>query len=153
MVEATSGSINYLSDNILINEQNWYEFYSFSSPEMELWNELLVDEIITLHFKLKKAKSGQSQILDLSCLNTFRYKTYAELSSGLKNKLKLSLAIFTDTPILFLDEPCTNFDAQNIKWYQEMITKYCSHQMLIIASNQEHEYGFCKHHIRLSDFK
>ncbi len=126
---------------------------SFCSPEMHLLDDFTVREMFELHFNFKKAKLTKEEQWEISGLKSFLDKKYIELSSGLKNKVKLTLALFSDTPALLLDEPCTNFDEVNSKWYNEIIDNYCSSQLIIVASNQEIEYHFCKNHINLSQFK
>ncbi len=126
---------------------------SFCSPEMHLLDDFTVREMFELHFNFKKAKLTKEEQWEISGLKSFLDKKYIELSSGLKNKVKLTLALFSDTPALLLDEPCTNFDEVNLKWYNEMIDNYCSSQLIIVASNQEIEYHFCKNHINLRQFK
>lgn len=126
---------------------------SFCSPEMHLLDDFTVREMFELHFNFKKAKLTKEEQWEISGLKSFLDKKYIELSSGLKNKVKLTLALFSDTPALLLDEPCTNFDEVNSKWYNEIIDNYCSSQLIIVASNQEIEYHFCKNHINLRQFK
>ena len=126
---------------------------SFCSPEMHLLDDFTVREMFELHFNFKKAKLTKEEQWEISGLKSFLDKKYIELSSGLKNKVRLTLALFSDTPALLLDEPCTNFDEVNSKWYNEIIDNYCSSQLIIVASNQEIEYHFCKNHINLSQFK
>lgn len=126
---------------------------SFCSPEMHLLDDFTVREMFELHFNFKKAKLTKEEQWEISGLKSFLDKKYIELSSGLKNKVKLTLALFSDTPALLLDEPCTNFDEVNLKWYNKMIDNYCSSQLIIVASNQEIEYHFCKNHINLRQFK
>lgn len=153
LVEPTKGSVEFQDNNegLSFTQQNAY--YSFSSPELELFKDLLVSDILDFHFQFKKCKLQRPEFLEVCDLQAFLSKQYSELSSGLKNKLKLSLALFSDTPILFLDEPCTNFDEVNTMWYQDCIEKYCSDQMIIVASNQEQEYSFCEKKIQLIDYK
>ena len=69
----------------------------------------------------------------------------------MKQRLKLVLALFTDTPIILLDEPTTNLDAAGIEWYRAMIEKYVlsAESILIVASNTETDYFFCKNRIQL----
>ena len=71
----------------------------------------------------------------------------------MKQRLKLALAFFSDTPLLLFDEPCSNLDAQGIDWYQEMIKNVLGKKTIIIASNQLFEYDFCDGELRVEDFK
>lgn len=146
-IAPTKGEVNYS----LPKEKD--ELFSFSSPEMHLLDDFTVRELFELHFQFKTPKISLNEQWDESYLKAFLNKRYSELSSGLKNKVKLALAIFTEAPALLLDEPCTNFDDTNIKWYQAMIAKYCSHQLVIVASNQESEYTFCTEKLNLNQYK
>ena len=143
----TKGEINY---SLAAGSES---LFSFSSPEMHLLDDFTVRELFELHFQFKKSKITLEEQYIQANLSAFLTKTYGELSSGLKNKVKLSLAIFTDTPALLLDEPCTNFDEVNTKWYQDMIETFCQNQLIIIASNQISEYRFCTEQIHLHPYK
>lgn len=146
-ISPTKGKVSYSLD------YNTELLFSFCSPEMRLLDDFKVSELFNLHFEFKKAKMPIEQQWELAGLKSFLDKKYIELSSGLKNKVKLTLTLFSDTPALLLDEPCTNFDEENSKWYNDIITDYCSSQLIIVASNQEIEYKFCENHIHLSQFK
>ena len=129
------------------------EIFSFCSPEMYLLDDFTVQELFELHFQFKTPKVPLKEQWQQCNLTAFLNKRYSELSSGLKNKVKLALALFTEAPALLLDEPCTNFDASNTKWYQEMIEKHCTDQLIIVASNQESEYIFCSEKLNLNQYK
>ena len=147
VLSATKGEINYSSD---INQSNQI---SYSSPEMNLLNEYSIQELFDFHFQFKKPKISIKEQLITSKLIDCKDKKYNTLSSGMINKVKLSLAIFTDSPVLLLDEPCTNFDHENYKWYTQMIDKYCNNQLIIVASNNSYEYSFCNEQINTQHFK
>lgn len=129
------------------------ELFSFCSPEMHLLDDFTVKELFELHFQFKKEKIELAEQWNRSGLNPFLNKKFAELSSGLKNKVKLSLALYTDTPALLLDEPCTNFDIDNSTWYTNTVNELCQDQLIIVASNQEIEYTFCTEQINLQQYK
>ena len=147
VLSPTKGEINY-SENIVESNQ-----ISFTSPEMDLLHDYSVQELFDFHFQFKKHKITINEQLTASKLSEFKDKKYYTLSSGLMNKVKLSLAIFSDSPVLLLDEPCTNFDHENIKWYAKMIKEYCDNQLIIVASNNANEYNFCNEHINIQNFK
>ena len=80
-------------------------------------------------------------------------KTLRDFSSGMKQKVKLALCIYSDSPILFLDEPTSNLDNNNIEWYQQKISKVKETKIIFVASNQQYEYDFCDSTILITDFK
>jgi ABC-type multidrug transport system ATPase subunit len=95
-----------------------------------------------------------AQIIELSGLSAHKDKYIKLFSSGMKQRLKLTLAILADMPILFLDEPTTNLDATVISWYQKLIADYASEKTIIVCSNSiKEEYAFCERTITMEDFK
>ena len=74
-------------------------------------------------------------------------------SSGMKQRIKLAQAVFTDMPLLLLDEPCTNLDEKGYALYYNLIEQYCNGKTIIISSNDKNEYQFCKERINIIDYK
>ena len=80
-------------------------------------------------------------------------KQIRNFSSGMKQRLKLALAIFDQAPILLLDEPCSNLDQEGILTYHQLMQAYAMHKLIIVASNDPQEYQFCKQQLALANFK
>ena len=76
-----------------------------------------------------------------------------DFSSGMKQRVKLAQAIFSETPVLMLDEPCTNLDENGVQQYLSWMEQFAKQRLVIIASNDEREYAFCKEHISLEAFR
>lgn len=146
-IAPTKGEVKYSS------ESDVSQLFSFCSPEMHLLDDFTVRELFELHFQFKTKKISLKDQWEAAELNPFLNKKFIELSSGLKNKVKLALALYTESPALLLDEPCTNFDDKNSTWYNETIDKNCQNQLILIASNQEVEYKCCTEIINLHNYK
>ena len=71
----------------------------------------------------------------------------------MKQRVKLAQAIFADTPILLLDEPCTNLDQAGVEQYRGWMEQYSKNRLVIVASNDEREYFFCKEVIDVERYK
>lgn len=152
----TEGQIKYHFNSTEISIDEIYHSISISAPYLELIEEFTLEEIIHFHFKFKKAKNNLSEgeVLNLSGLESKKDKVFKFFSSGMKQRIKLTLAILSDTSILLLDEPCSNLDSEVVKWYQEMIRKYAMDRTIIVASNnQKEEFGFCDKQISIDDLK
>ena len=74
-------------------------------------------------------------------------------SSGMKQRVKLAQAIFSDTPIILLDEPCTNLDETGYELYYSLVNQYCNNRLVIVSSNEKAEYSFCKKIINIQEYK
>ena len=71
----------------------------------------------------------------------------------MKQRLKLGLAFYSDCPVIMLDEPTSNLDAQASEWYLSQVEQHTHNRLLIICSNQPQEYTFCKNIIDIRDYK
>lgn len=154
-LSASEGTIHYQKDGRSLEIDAIYQYLSLSAPYLELIEEFTLLETIDFHFKFKQPLPGinSNKLIDILGLNSNKDKLIRNFSSGMKQRTKLALAVLSDTPILLLDEPTANLDQQGQNWYQELISSYTKNKLLIIGSNQEHEYQFCNHHIQLSDYK
>ena len=135
--------------------ENIYKQLSFAAPYLDLIEEFTLRETIDFHFKFKKFHPGLDSLalLDLLGLKNSGDKALKYFSSGMKQRTKLALACCTDTPMLLLDEPVSNLDTQGINWYHELIAEFTKNKLVIIGSNQEIEYSFCQHFVRITDYK
>jgi ABC-type multidrug transport system ATPase subunit len=132
-----------------------YQQISIAAPYLELIEEFTTIEQIEFHEKFKPLIGDftYDQIIELVGLKAAAEKQIRYFSSGMKQRLKLALAIFSDTPILLLDEPCSNLDKEGYALYQAMISKYAMNKLIIVGSNDPEEYTFCTTQINLMDYK
>ncbi len=128
---------------------------SFCAPGMELVEELTLREFLNFHFSFKKPLNGLTidSIIELTGLTDAANKQIGDYSSGMKQRVKLAQAIFSDTPVLMLDEPCTNLDQAGVDQYTTWMDKYAKDRLVIVASNDEREYFFCKEAIEIAKYK
>lgn len=150
------GNLNYQQDSKTIDVEEFYRYQSLASPYLELIEDFTLQELIehTAIYKPFLNQLNTAQIIELSGLSAHKNKYIKLFSSGMKQRLKLTLAILADMPILFLDEPTTNLDATVIGWYQKLITNYASKKTIIVCSNSiKEEYAFCERIITMEDFK
>ena len=72
----------------------------------------------------------------------------------MKQRLKLALSICCQTPILLLDEPTTNLDAQGVAWYRDLMSRFSDkNRLVVVASNIEHDFDFCAEKLDILDYK
>jgi ABC-type multidrug transport system ATPase subunit len=151
----SEGSIEYrLGDKILAPE-NAFTKLSICAPYLTLIEEMTALEFLAFHESFKSFMPGitPSTILEIIELTTASNKQIRYFSSGMKQRIKLAQAIFSDVPVLFLDEPCTNLDETGYALYQSLIQNYASHKLIIVSSNDKAEYHFCEEVIDIKKYK
>ncbi len=129
---------------------------SFTSPYLEVPEDYSLEDLVRFHFSLKQIQSGiqQENVAELLQLERAGKKIVKTFSSGMKQRLKLGLAILSSSEMLVIDEPFTNLDAEGKRWYGEMIGKYHANRTLLVCSNhQPEEYSFCQNQLEMSTLK
>jgi ABC-type multidrug transport system ATPase subunit len=147
------GKIEYEKEDKKINTEDWFKELSIAAPYLELIEEFSLKEIIDFHTRFKKLYVKPKEFIEKLGFEKNEHKPIKFFSSGMKQKLKLGLALYSDVNVLFLDEPTANLDTKNIEWYLENISKVLKDRLVIICSNQSEEYSFCNHVINLTFFK
>ncbi|QHS54775.1 ABC transporter ATP-binding protein [Mucilaginibacter sp. 14171R-50] len=151
----SAGTITYTDGSATVDAGDIFNHLSLAAPYLEVIEEFSLNEMIDFHFKFKKFRPGidKSAVADILNLTGSRNKLVKYFSSGMKQRLKLALAFCADSPILMLDEPTSNLDAQGIDWYLNLAQKFSEDRLTIVCSNQEHEYSFCPNRLSISDYK
>ena len=138
-----------------LTSDNIYTHVSICAPYLEVVEEMTITEFFNFHHGFKPFLSGITTDLIISAIGLEKAvnKQIRNYSSGMKQRVKLAQCIFSDTAIVLLDEPCTNLDAAGIKLYHQLITDYCKDRLVVVSSNDEVEFSFCKKKIDIIDYK
>jgi ABC-type multidrug transport system ATPase subunit len=153
----TKGKIVYtLGKNI--DRDDIYKYLSFAAPYTGLLEEFSCWEQILFHGKFKNFRNGY-QAKEIAELLQFEnknlHKKIAYFSSGMKQRLKIGLAILTEAPILLLDEPTITLDKNAVLWYRNLLESEVknTNQISIIASNEEEDFVLCEDFLHLEQYK
>ncbi|WP_207421764.1 ABC transporter ATP-binding protein [Desertivirga brevis] len=151
----SEGQISFLQNGKKLDEEALFKYISFASPYLELIEEFTLIELINFHFNFKPYQQdlNAKSVIDLLGLEKSKHKAIKYFSSGMKQRTKLALACCSDTPFLLLDEPTSNLDSQGIDWYKSFIKQFSSNRLVIVCSNQEHEYDFCEKSLNIQNYK
>lgn len=156
---ASEGSIAYqpnYKETTLIPPEIIFNELSFAAPYLELFEEFTLSESIEFQAKFKpfQKQLDTNSIIQLTQLEKVKNKQLKQFSSGMKQRVKLALAILSDTPILLLDEPTSNLDRKATDWYQNLVADYGQNRLIIVCSNQlEYEYAFCNKQLHIEEYK
>lgn len=151
----SKGTLEYRHEDKIMAVEEIYKHIAIATPYMDLIDEFTLEEQINFHFKLKSIRSGIStvELMDRMYLVHSRNKQIGNFSSGMRQRLKLGLAFYTSSSILFLDEPGTNLDAEAFRWYLKQLNELPPSMLVFIASNNPEEYGSAAETIHIMNYK
>lgn len=155
-VTPNEGGAEYKTGTEAIRPEKTKDYISFASPYLQLTEDLTAPELLQHIGMYKRFRNNLSvaEVLELSGLSASKNKFIRQFSSGMKQRLKLAIAILSDTPLLLLDEPVSNLDRNAIQWYKDLITQNTTNRTVIVCSNAiEDDYFFCDTELKLSDYK
>lgn len=159
MLQVSEGKIEFEEELVVGSQQsadeNIYKQISFCAPYLDVLEEMSLIEFLHFHNQFKSfiKNFSAAQIIEEVGLQSAADKQIRFYSSGMKQRVKLTQAIFSNTAIVLLDEPCSNLDTKGIELYHSLIEKYCRDRLVIVCSNDEVEYSFTKERISILDYK
>ena len=155
-VTANAGTVSHLISEKPVPPEELHRHISFASPYLELPEDLTGLEIAghVAKFKPFAGDMRSDEVLSVSGLTHASDKLVRHYSSGMKQRLKLGLAILADTRLLLLDEPASNLDREAVTWYRNLLDIYGKSRTIIVCSNAlRDEYDFCEREISVTDYK
>jgi ABC-type multidrug transport system ATPase subunit len=151
----SKGDIDFLTDRKILPNDKVYHQISYAAPYIELIEEFTLTEMLDFHrrFKTFQEDLATEELIEILNLLKSKHKEIKYFSSGMKQRLKLVLAICSNTDYLLLDEPTTNLDDEGVQWYQGLIKRFVKNRLVIVASNVKHDYHFCTNQLNILDYK
>jgi ABC-type multidrug transport system ATPase subunit len=153
-VPSSAGMVTYTVEGRLEVVENIYQHISIATPYLDLIEEFTLLELLDFHFKMRKLRPALSlqELPALLELEHAKDKLIGNYSSGMRQRVKLGLALFTEASFVFLDEPFTNLDEKAVQWYKNQL-QLIANAVVFIASNDPREYENCHQIIKISNFK
>jgi ABC-type multidrug transport system ATPase subunit len=151
----SKGELKYKNGAQEIPVEEIFKHLAIATPYLDLIEEFTLLEHLRFHFKMKRSRNNmdEHEVLDKMQLTKARDKHIANFSSGMKQRVKLALAFFTQADLIFLDEPTTNLDSNATAWYHEQLKGLPLQCTIFIASNQASEYPQDAKIINILDLK
>jgi len=152
----THGTIEHRLGAKLVPQEEVYRQVAIASPYLGLYEDLSLRQTIDFHARFKPLRSGlgMKEVARIVYLENALEKPVLHFSSGMKQRLKLALAILSDTPLLLLDEPASNLDADAVAWYRALLSEHLAERTLLVASNRQAvEHDLCTRAIEIGEYK
>lgn len=151
----SKGQIDFVLNEKKLASELIYKQLSYAAPYIDLIEEFTLIEALQFHKNFKPFIQNQTptEIIQLLGFEKSKNKSIRHFSSGMKQRLKLALAICSATPLLLLDEPTATLDRQGVAWYKNLIRQFGQNRLIIVASNVEEDFFFCKEKVNMLELK
>src|SRR5687768_15311947 len=95
-VPASMGNLQYQIDGNSVPIEEAFQYLSIATPYMDLLEEFTLQEQVDFHFKFKGCEEGLNaeQVMEKMGLLAAANKPIKQFSSGMKQRVKLGLALF-----------------------------------------------------------
>lgn len=154
-LKAASGSVRHTLKGKDLVMEDLYKHLNWVAPYINLYEELNAAEIFSFHKSFKQTAYSLEEFLEQTQLAQHKNKRIKYYSSGMKQRLKLALAMFFEGSLLLLDEPTVNLDHHYQAWYQAHLQQlvHKGGRTIIIASNAPEEYAMAQGILNLEKFR
>mgnify|MGYP000862981703 FL=1 len=152
----SAGTITYSHNNTEIPVDDFFRHVTYSGPYLELIEEFTLEEMLTFHSRFRKfcRQLDVNAVMEITGLIRNRNKPIKYFSSGMKQRVRLAIALLTESEVVLLDEPAANLDRKAIEWYRKLVFENRADRIIIVCSNsQADEYDFCSQSIVIDDYK
>jgi heme exporter protein A len=138
VLAATEGTVDILSGDGKIKAKNPLMLIGLVSPYLQMYDEFTAWENLSFGFSIRGLKPNGPTIermLQTVSLFNRRNDQVRTYSSGMKQRLKYAFALVHEPPILLLDEPMENLDAEGTRIVRKIMVDQHQRGVLIVATN------------------
>lgn len=151
----TEGTLSYSLTGRTVAVEDVPQHLAYAAPYLELLEELTLLELLRFHTQFKPLRPGCSidELIGVMYLEKARHQLVREFSSGMKQRLKLGMALHAAAPLLLLDEPTTNLDTTGVAWFLAQVAATRAGRTVLLSSNVPAEYAFCDEQLVVTDYQ
>ncbi|MGF1564454.1 MAG: ATP-binding cassette domain-containing protein [Flavobacteriales bacterium] len=133
----SEGEIAYTNKNAPVHPEHLWRQVALCTPYLDLFEDLTLHEAVQFQEGFRDFRDGwtTASVIERTGLETHRSKQLKNFSSGMRQRVKLALALLSDASLILLDEPTSNLDRQGVDWYRNLLTEHAENRTIVISSN------------------
>jgi heme exporter protein A len=153
LLSPSRGTIGYTLDGKPLDPESLRYHIGLVTPYLQLYDEFSGSENLELLSKIRSDAGIDARriehVLEEVGLSERRSDFVRTYSSGMKQRLKYAFAVLHQPSLLVLDEPTSNLDHDGIAMVRRFVEQQKKSGMLIVATNDADEAGWCSSVIEL----
>lgn len=146
LLTPSGGSLRYTMDAGDVPPERLHTHIGYVAPYLTLYEEFSAEENIALYARIRGLKHGRREaqaLLERVGLPVDRRDPIRAFSSGMKQRMRLVFAVLHRPPLLLLDEPISNLDAEGVRTVYEIVAEFRAQGTVIIATNDAEDIAQC----------
>lgn len=132
LVPPSQGSIDYGTDDLRLH-------LGLSALDQALYPTLTVEEHFRLAADLRGCPDRTDELLEMIGLSAARTVPGRELSTGMRARVRMALAIQARPAVLLLDEPGASLDEAGRQLVEAVVTEQAERGCVVLATNEPQE--------------
>ena len=151
---ASAGTVEYSGAQGVIAPDKVYRQLTYAAPYTDLIEELSLIQMLRFHARFKPWRAGfeEGEILRLLGKRFGPGAIISSFSSGMKQRLRLVLAVASESDLICLDEPTSNLDEEGKHWYSALLERIAPGETVLIASNESFDMQTCDTYLNVEDY-
>jgi heme exporter protein A len=155
LLSPTRGSVGYKLTGKALDSDAARGHIGLVSPYLQLYDEFTALENLTVLSTIRSDRGITKERVEANLREVGLWERRKDFvrtfSSGMKQRLKYAFALIHQPAVLILDEPTSNLDDEGIEMVRRVVEMQRQAGLLIVATNDADEAGWCSQTILLGD--
>jgi heme exporter protein A len=138
LLSPSAGGVSYRDGGRELEERERLDAVGLVSPYLQLYDEFSARENLHLAVAMRGGSADErrvTELLDRVALGPRGDDPVGAYSSGMKQRAKYALALVHRPPLLVLDEPMSNLDAEGMEIVRGIMEEQRASGSLVVATN------------------